>query len=228
MKIFILFIAMVSIPVFAAPGEVTLSKACSAKLEAEALKAETAFLTAAGETIASKLEASVGLSYWPKRDDVNIGVRVTDEADGRYVRYGAKVLKADARQCQNITLVRRTEAACRYSRHEGPESLTEIKGITYQEGRAIKPDSRLSQLEETQIRTLLAQNGEPGATVAELIQGTDDGELSTATVTLPDGKILEYFGAYGGDNPYGLFFVAGTATVAGDNGDGSICIGYIK
>ncbi len=64
--------------------------------------------------------------------------------------------------------------------------------------------------------------------MADLIKDTDDQELTTGQVTLPNGRKLDYFGAYGGDNPFGKFFVAGTSEVAGDNSDGSICINYLK
>lgn len=226
MKILILTLALISGSAFAA-GDVQLSKECKAQLKKDILAKEAAFLAAAGETLAGPLTADVGVNYWPKRQDASVFVRVEEEVDGRTVSYGAKALKTDIRACKNINLVRRTELACRYSRFEGPDSLTEIKGITFKSGRTIKPNSRLNKVEEQQIQTWL-DSEKTGASLAELIKSTDEGELSSATVTLPDGKVLDYYGAYGGDNPYGIFYVEGTMEVAGDNGDGSICIKYLK
>lgn len=227
MKVLILSAILVSSSAFAALENVKLTKDCSAKLEEEVRRSETAYLKANGEELASEITATAGLSYWPARPEATVSVLAEDELDGRYVRWFAKVSKEDVRQCRNIQLVRRTEAACRYSRSEGPDSLTEIKGFSFKSGRDIKANTRLTAIEEAQIRAFL--DGEKsGASVAELINDTDDNELSTAQVTLPDGKKLDYFGAYGGDNPFGTFFVSGTTQVAGDNSDGSICIKYLK
>ena len=228
MKLIILIAAALTLPAFAERSQtVRLSKACETELKNRYLTAEARFLARAGETLAGTLEARVTSSYWPDRPDMNLGVALEDKADGRYVRYGAKVSKEDAKACGNLELVRATQSACRYSRGEGPESLTEIQGLRFTEGPAIRPSDRLSKIQEEQIRALL-DTDKSGAPLAELIKNTDDGELSSATVILPDGKALDYFGAYGGDNPYGAFFVSRTDTVAGTNSDGSVCIKYLK
>lgn len=227
MKILILALGLVSGSAFAALEDVELSDKCAAKLENEVLKSETDYLKANGEVVASEIKASAGIGYWPARPEVSISVKAEDELDGRYVHWVAKASKEDVRQCKNINLVRRTASACRFSRDEGPSSLEEIKGMTYKNGRDIKPGSRLNEIEEAQIRAFLDVD-QRGTPIAEMIKSTDDGELSTATVTLPDGKVLDYYGAYGGDNPYGQFFLSGTTENAGSNGDGSICINYLK
>ncbi len=224
MKLLMIALALFSHTVFAA-GEVELSKECKTKLSEEVLSSETAYLAATGETIAHKLKADVQINYWPARDSVNIVVHAEDPADGRSVAYTATVLKTEARVCENIKLVRKTAGACRYSRHQGPESLTEIKELRFKAGQTIDGRDQISAVVEAQLRQLL--DGQDGLeTIGALIDATDDHEVSTATVTLPDGKVLDYYGAYGGDNPYGAFFKTGENVKVGSNNDGSVCIGY--
>jgi hypothetical protein len=228
MKFLTLALVFVSAQAFAAGGDVELTKACEKQLKETYLKIESDYLAAKGEALAGPLKATVSSSYWPDRPDMNLGVRIEEEIDGRYVSYGAKVSKDDARACRNLSFTRRDKSACRYSRSEGPASLTEIRGLAFREGRAIKPGSRLSKIEEQQIRAFLGGEDNKNSTIKELIESTDDQELSTAKVTLPDGTELDYFGAYGGDNPFGIFFVAGSTDKAGENSDGSVCISYLK
>ncbi|MGE4133880.1 MAG: hypothetical protein AB7F86_19750 [Bdellovibrionales bacterium] len=210
---------------FAELTEVNLTPACKNTLETQALNKETAHLSAAGEVLASKLEARATLSYWPEAKDVAVGVMVEDPADGRYVRYRAKVLKTELAACQ-IQLERQAHTACRYSRAGGPDSLTEIPGFQYQEGRTIRAQDPMSSLEIDQVhRALSDDNAAPiEAEVRQMIQDTDDGEVTTGTVILPSGSRLTYVGAYGGDNPYGTFFKEGTVQVAGSDSDSDICI----
>lgn len=223
MKLLILATVLISANAFAAPlREVDLTTACEESLKDFALKAEYDYLAAKGEALASKLEAVVYTSYWPAKEDMAVSVHVEDKADGRYVNYRAKVLKTDAVACK-IKVKRADDTACRYSTGDGPDGLNEIKGLKFVDGKDIPADAQLSELENAQILKFLGNEGGK-ETVKELIEATDDGELSTGTLTLPNGQELTYFGAYGGDNPYGIFFQAGTTKAAGDNGDGSVCI----
>lgn len=204
--------------------DVKLTDACETSLKDFAIRAETDLLSAMGETLASKLEAEVYLSYWPLKEDVAIGVNVEDKADGRYVRYRASVLKSDAMSCR-ITLERATKSACRYSSADGIDGLLSIPAMSYLKGEKITPETKLTSLQSDQIRAFLGGNGLEGS-VKEMITDTDDGYLTTGTLTLPSGKKLAYYGAYGGDNPFGIFFKQGSTIVAGDNSDGSICLNY--
>ncbi len=223
MKKIILGTLLATSTVFA-QREVELTKQCEKALKTQAVQAEAAKLKADGEVF-TKLRGDVQLSYSPVKPDMVVRVIVEDRTDGRFASYRAKVLKTDALQCK-IPIVRSGEG-CRYSADDGPKSLNKIKGISFKNGKTIKPEDSLTELEQQQIRAVLVY-GDEGASVPELIRQTDDGELSTGNLTLPAGRKLTYYGAYGGDNPYGTFFEEGTATVAGDNGDGSICIQYKK
>jgi hypothetical protein len=195
---FIVLVALLSAAT-AHARDFKLTDACKEGLQAAALQAETSNLQAQGETLASKLDADVQLSYWPDRPEVTVMVRLED----------ALVCK--------IPLMRKDSSACRYSRSEGSESLAEIRGIQFKSGRTIKAGAELSKLEQSQVRMFLDNDGSnASASIRELIEGTDDRSLSTGTLT--------YLGAYGGDNPFGMFFKSGTAQVAGTNGDGSVCI----
>lgn len=204
---------------------VKLPKACAAQLETLAINAEAKRMKADGEVLAGPLEASAGISYWPAKEGVSLSVRVEEAIEGRTVSYSAKVTKDDVEACRIPTLKRNDAGACRYSRHEGPESMTEIAGITWKNGKDIKAGDRISALEKEQILGYFAE-GDMSADLNEVINATDDNEINTGTLTLPDGRQLTYMGAYGGDNPHGVFYVEGTAKAQGSNGDGSICIGY--
>lgn len=221
MKNLILGILFVSSTAVAA-GDLKLSEKCKSSLKAKALKLETARLAADGEELVSALVSNVHFNYWPKQDTANVLVVLEDEADGRLAVYGAKVLKTDAAKCA-IPIVRRDKSSCRYSVGNGPESLNEITGLKFVSGTDIKPTTKLTALQKEQI-TIMAGGNEDGLTIPELIKQTDDGELSTGTLTLPNGRNLTYLGAYGGDNPFGTFFKSGTAQVAGTNSDDSVCI----
>jgi len=203
--------------------EFRLTDACKESLESRTIKAEKTWLKSHGETLASSLEADTSLSYWPNRNTVSVQVTVKDPVDGRYVSYSAKVLKTEALECR-IPLARQDKHACRFSRHEGPESLNDIPGLKFNVGRTIRPGMPLTELEANQITLFLDHDKTGESSVDELIRTTDDGELSTGTLELADGSTLTYFGAYGGDNPFGIFFVTGTTDIAGTNGDGSVCI----
>jgi hypothetical protein len=224
MKLFLLAAAaLISSSAFAAPiRDVELTTACENTLIDFAVKAEYKFLADQGETLASKLEGVVYTSYWPAKEDMSVSVQVEDKADGRYVNYRAKVLKVDALACK-INVKRDASTACRYSTGDGPEGLNEIKGLKFVDGEKIAADAKLTKLQAEQIKAFLGNNGSDD-NVKELIEGTDDSYLSTGTLTLPNGKVLSYLGAYGGDNPFGIFFEQGTTKVAGENGDGSVCI----
>ncbi|MFN7730232.1 MAG: hypothetical protein ACK5P7_13820 [Bdellovibrio sp.] len=222
MKTTLLLAATLSASIsFGAIRDVTLTKQCEASLKATALQMETAKLAADGEVLASELESTIGLSYWPAKEHASVSVRLEDPIDGRSILYSAKVLKSDALQCK-IALKRNDDSFCRYSRSEGPSSMTEIPGITWAETKDIKVGDRMSALEEKQIQAFLGEGRNED--VNELIDGTDDHEVNFGTLTLPDGRELTYLGAYGGDNPHGIFFAAGTTTVQGANGDGSVCV----
>lgn len=222
MKLLFLASVLLSTNAFATNiREVEITNACEESLKEYALNAEYNYLAQKGETLASKLEAEVMTSYWPAEADMVVSVRVEDKADGRYVSYRAKVSKVDALACK-IKVKRSNSTACRYSTGEGPDGLNEINGLKFVDGKTLSAKSDLSDLEKAQIKAFLGNDSnEP---VEQLIENTDDGELSTGTLTLPSGKVLSYFGAYGGDNPFGIFFVKGTTRVAGDNSDGSVCI----
>lgn len=223
MKFVLLAAALISAPAFAENlRDVDLTTACENTLKEFATKAEYSYLAAKGETLASTLEAVVYTSYWPAKEDMNISVQVEDKADGRYVNYRAKVLKTDAVACK-INVKRADDTACRYSTGDGPDGLNEIKGLKFVSGENITPETKLTKIQFAQIKAFLGNNGQDD-TVKEMIEGTDDGELSTGTLTLPNGKVLSYFGAYGGDNPYGIYFEQDTTNAAGENSDGSVCI----
>jgi hypothetical protein len=222
MKLFVLATALISATAFADPlREVDLTTACEDSLKAFATKAEYDYLAAKGEKLVGELEAVVYTSYWPAKEDMNVSVQVEDKTEGRYVNYRATVLKTDAVACK-INVKRADDTACRYSTGDGPEGLNEIKGLKFVDGENIKPDAKLTKLQAAQVKAFLGNGSDDS--VKDLIEGTDDSYLSTGTLTLPNGKVLSYFGAYGGDNPFGIFFEQGTTNVAGENGDGSVCI----
>lgn len=213
------------VTVSAHAGDFKLPAKCSTKLQARAVKAEKERMSALHERLVSKkFEVRTSLSYYPNGDKVTVHVSLEDPADGRYAPYAATVLKTEALACK-VELERRHGQACRYSRHEGPESLNEIHGLKYEAGDDIAPESKLSKARTRQVRAFLTtEGGDPDASLADLIRGTDDQKLSSGTLTLPNGTRLDYLGAYGGDNPYGIFFKTDSTTVAGNNGDGSVCI----
>jgi hypothetical protein len=223
MKTLILAAALISTGAFAGgPRDVSLTDSCEETLKDFALKAEYGYLATKGETLASTLDATVYLSYWPAKDDASVTVHVEDAADGRHVRYLAKFLKANADAC-DMQLKRADNSYCRYSTDDGPDGLNEISALKFEAGEKISADTKLTKLATAQVKAFLGQNS-PYDTVKELIEGTDDGELSTGTLSLPNGKTLTYLGAYGGDNPFGIFFEKGTTKTAGENSDGSVCI----
>lgn len=225
MKILALFLAAITWSEANAFAQTELvSVACRAKLEARILNVEKARLRELGEELASELVAETSTFRFPNRPEAQISVRLTDPADGRRVSYSAKALKADLRACR-VRLERNDAKACRYSRPDGgPDALNEIPGLRFREVRMIKPTTRLSALEERQVRAFLNDYQDGEATISELIEGTDDKELSVGTLSLPGGRTLTYYGAYSGDTPMGMFFVQGTTRVAGDNGDNRVCI----
>lgn len=219
----LLLAALIAVPAQAENiRDVKLTDACKASLEKFALEAETKFLAAKGEALASKLEAEAYTGYWPEKADMTVSVSVEDKADGRGVRYSAKVLKTDALQCK-IKLERREDSYCRYSTADGAEGLNEIAGLKMVFGKNIEADAKLTKLQADQIRLFLGNNGGDDS-VKEMIEHTDDGYLTTGTVTYKSGRKLTYYGAYGGDNPVGIFFNEGTMEVVGENGDGSVCL----
>lgn len=207
---------------------VELSAACKKQIEAFALKSELALVAQKGDKLASRFEAVSYVNHFPKEAVANVVVQLEDAADGRSVSYSAKVKKSDIAKCQ-INLAR-AKYGCRYSTSDGPDGLNSIKGLKYVSGDMVSSSEGLSALQKRQIVKFL--NGvnkiSESKEIDFLIQQTDDQELSTGELTLPDGRVMSYFGAYGGDNPYGIFFLKGTVAVAGDNGDGFVCISEKK
>lgn len=223
MKAFTILVAVFISHVAWSAEDVALTEACKSSLQKSSIFREIHRLEKKREVLASQLTADVQLSYWPDRDDVTVVVHLEDPVDGRSVSYAQKVLKTDARTCK-IKLHRRNDSECRYSRPDGgPEALNSIPGLQFVSGRTIRPNSKINALEEAQIRQFLDTDGSD-TSLADLIGATDDGELSTGTVQFSNGHQLTYYGAYGGDNPYGIYFVAGAITVAGKNSDGSSCL----
>ncbi|NUN07067.1 MAG: hypothetical protein HUU57_15065 [Bdellovibrio sp.] len=224
MKSLLVLILLSTPTAFAA--EFSLSKACEAKLEQQALSLETTRLADLREVVAGKLEADVTYSYSPIKSKVSLTVSVEDKVDGRHASYRVSVLKTEAENCE-VTLTEAslsTQFLCRYSSYEGPEGLLNIPGVTYQDGPSLTPESILTNLQKDQVLSFLGSYGEsdPG----KAIEQTDDSEVLTAFIGLPDGRLVMYMGAYGGDTAFGVFFYHGTTGVAGDNSDGSVCIGY--
>lgn len=220
MKLFLLITLLA--PSAFAVDTFDLTPACEAKLKTETVAAENSLLAAKGETLASGLSGEVYLSYYPTKPTVSITVRVSDAKDGRSVDYRASALKTDAADCK-VEVRRIDESACRFSSEGGPDSLAEIAGVTYTSGADLLPEQEISELVQSQVKAFLG-DFDPEADVPALIRGTDDEELSTGTLALPGGRTLDYFGAYGGDNPFGIFFETGTTTPAGSNSDGSMCV----
>lgn len=199
-----------------------LSAACEAKLTKGVLKAELALLAGKGEKLASKFETTAYVNGLFKTEGYAAVVSLEDPADGRSVRYSARVSKEDVSSC-NITLKRNDASYCRYSTGEGPDALNEIAGLKFVGGENIEAKGPYTETQKKQIREFLGSE-EPSKTLEQLIGETDDGYLSTGTLTMPNGSTYDYFGAYGGDNPYGVFFVKGTIQAYAQNGDGSICL----
>lgn len=208
-----------------AGGEFDIPKDCEVSLENHVLDLESTHLAATGQKLASPLTSELFMSYYPHKPEVSIGVVIEEPIEGRRVTYGIKVLKKDALKCQvSFTKeTRREKTACRYSRTDGPGSMTEIPGITMTEGSRLEHDGTFTELQKKQIVAFLGKDGTQG-NPADLVAETDDQYLTTGEFTLPDGSKLEYFGAYGGDNPFGAFFKKGTTKQVGENSDGFVCI----
>jgi hypothetical protein len=138
--------------------------------------------------------------------------------------WGKKGVSLEQVNACSIELEREEGSECRYS-SEGEDELLDRSGATIVREATLKPTTKLSKIEAKQIESFLQFEGEE-QTVSELIAGTDDGEVIKKILAFPNGKRLEYYKAYGGDNPHGAFFLEKTTTVAGSNSDDSICINY--
>lgn len=198
-----------------------LSPSCKAKLTKGVVKAELAFLAAKGETLASEFETQSYVNSQPNRDYGVAVVALEDPADGRSVRYKARVSPGDVADCA-INLVRDDETYCRYSTGEGPDALNDLPGLKFVSGDNIEAKGPHTELQTRQVRAFLGKE-EADKSLEDLIGQTDDGYLSTGTLTTQTGT-YDYFGAYGGDNPYGVFFFQGTTKEFTQNGDGFICL----
>ncbi len=214
-----LFCATLATPVWA--GDIP--PRCIEKVRAEVIQRETEFLQARGETLASPFEASVYNRIRTQGDEVHLVVVLEDPADGRWVRYELRTHSAALAECK-VAPSRMSKSACRYSRDTGPEALNQIKGLSFLAAEDLKPDAKLTSLQESQIRIFLEDSASASASIREWIKQTDDQRLSTGKVTLPSGIRLTYYGAYGGENSFGIFFLEGTLHVAGKNSDAFVCL----
>jgi hypothetical protein len=215
--IFLIFPYMAS-----AADQIELTELCKEQLKVAALKMETDRIAAEMDTLASPFKVSFSMNYAQKEDKVTVGVHLNEKKEGRDVTYRGTVSNAEALECQ-IPLKRWDELSCRYSRYGGPKALNRIKGLKFKYVKTLSPESQLTTLEEQQIRAWIGDRG-ANESVAELIRGTDDGELSVGILKLPKDRFLTYYGGHAGDNPFGMFFIEGTTQTAGHNSDDDVCI----
>ena len=87
--------------------------------------------------------------------------------------------------------------------------------------RELAPTDPIDPRLESQIRAALSY-GEPGETVAELIEMTDDGTVTIEQLEHADGRKFIGIHWYGGDNPVGAFFPADSDAPAAQISDGEI------
>lgn len=203
-----------------------VSPQCKEKVEAQVLTNEAKILAANNAQVASELTTTMSAySSHQQKDKLVVRMTIQDSIDGFYVTYRALVSQEQYNRCE-ISMERESHWNCRYSNYEG--EFEAIPGMKWVDGPRISSEDGLTDIQKQQIRTWLdTVNPQENYTLLELIQHTDDQELLTAKVTLPDGKVLDYYKAYGGDNPFGVFFFENTTEEAGVNSDSDLCI-FIK
>ena len=208
-------------PTVAAANAPEFGEVCKMKIEAEAVFAENDFLA----QFNVKVEQPDLYSYVSQRKDGTFAAQVwiMDEFDGKSVTYKAENLsQSDVLSCK-IPLSRVAEGACRYG-GSGEDDFLLKAGAVEISSRVIKPTSAMTNLEVRQIMGFLTDDGR--GDVRDVIDETDDGEVIQKVWTMPNGKVLEYYKAYGGDNAFGVIYLQGTVEKTGYNSDGDICLGF--
>lgn len=208
-------------PTLASAKAPAVGEVCKMKIEAEAMFSENYFLA----QFNTKIEQPDIYSYVNQRSDGTFAAHVwiTDEFDGKSSIYIAENLsQSDVLTCK-ISLNRVAEGACRYG-GSGEDDFLAKAGAVEISSRVIAPTSAMTNLEERQIIDFLTDDGR--GDVRDVIGETDDGEVIQKVWTMPNGKILEYYKAYGGDNAFGVIYLQGTVEKIGYNSDGDICLGF--
>lgn len=219
MKLALALLATVSLNAFAKD----LTSECKKELSQQMIALENKYLDGIG---AKLTQPEVHIWANENKGKVSVGGWVEDTTDGRSVRYGDKTVTVREFETCDIQLERDNSSQCRFSA-DGDDELTEKLGWKLTHEVTITPTTKLYPIEKQQVMYFLDDSMTYDETkIPELIKSTDDGSISKANYTLKNGVEVTYFKAYGGDNPYGTFYLTGTTTHVGSNGDGDICIGY--
>lgn len=153
-----------------------------------------------------------------------LSLQSTGKEDGLFVQFQAPINAKNLDTC-HLDLSYNIEQSCRFSSY-GDVNFNNIPGVSLGRTKHITKDAGLSEIQKQQLRSVLVYGEDPTFSLDQLIQNTDDQEVLYQKVTLPDGRTLDYYRAYGGDNPYGSFFIFQTTIKAGENSDGDICISF--
>lgn len=202
---------------------VPLGNACVDQLKEQILQKESAYFR---ENFKTEIGEPEVWGYGSLQGDgtYTFNGTIYDLTDGRAVDYrAAKISKKDAESC-NIELKRDATFACRYS-SDGDDEFQDRSGAKFVREVTLKPTTKLSKIEEEQIVSFLENNDTPYP-ASELIAATDDGEITKRVVEFKNGVRADYYKAYGGDNPFGVFYRQNTMEMIGENSDDSICIKY--
>lgn len=202
---------------------VPLGNACVEQLKEQILQKESAYFRENFKTTIGEPEVS-GWGTLQGDGTYTFNGTIYDLTDGRAVDYRAtKISKKDAESC-DIDLKRDATFACRYS-SDGDDEFQDRSGAKFIREVTLKPTTKLSKIEAQQIEGFL-QYEDAAFPASELIAGTDDGEITKRVVEFKNGVRADYYKAYGGDNPHGVFYREKTMEVIGENSDAFICINY--
>jgi hypothetical protein len=203
------------------PKRFELTDECKASVEEKALEQEQTYLKENGQVVAGKLEATLSMFFWPQKDQpARVSVRVLDQVDGRYTFYKTLITPESAKNCV-ISPKRSTGQSCRYSNAmDNEDGLDSIQGMSIESVKTVNADNA-EPMESEQILLMLDNSD-----LQVAIDQTDEKVIEKYLIITPEGKRLDYFKYYAGDNPVGMMFVENTTEYAGDNSDDSICIGY--
>lgn len=218
MKKTILFFAISFLGSLSA-ADAKISEICEQTLQKNLLRQASA-------VIGYQLNAdNVEYSMWYNAPKGKLNLSITSLEDGAHFSFDAVATEQQVKSC-SLQPVYDARNSCRYSNYSEID-LDQIDKLVFGMSLDIKNDKKLNNTQKEQIRDLL-QYDDQAVSLNDLIADTDDGEVIYQPVTLPTGQELDYYKAYGGDNPFGIFYYQGTLDVAGTNSDGSICISFPK
>lgn len=111
-----------------------------------------------------------------------------------------------------------TPRACVFGQSMGDAAF--MPDMTSQGRRALKSPAGVDAMLAEQIITAVSYDTR--LTLAEAFENVDDGTIYVQTLRHRDGREFVEVQWYGGDNPVGAFFRAGTTEIVATNGDGEI------